>query len=87
MACAGAEIGGGLKNTTELHVMKYDAAMKSPDVGQWQRSVQDEHEQMVDNEVWTPVPKTEVPADAKVLTTRTVRKICSMQCASWNRLD
>jgi Reverse transcriptase (RNA-dependent DNA polymerase) len=69
MAFVGAGIGGGFENTTELHVMKYDAAMKSPDAGQWKRSVQEEHDRMVDNEVWTPVPKTEVPADAKVLTT------------------
>jgi hypothetical protein len=29
IACVGAGIGGELKNTTELHVMKYDDAMKS----------------------------------------------------------
>jgi hypothetical protein len=49
IACVGAGIGGGFKTTTELHVMKYDEAMKSPDAGQWQRSVQEEHERMVDN--------------------------------------
>jgi hypothetical protein len=49
IACVGAGIGRGFKNTTELHVMKYDGAMKSPDAGQWQSSVQEEHDRMVDS--------------------------------------
>jgi hypothetical protein len=35
IACAGAGIGGGFEHTTELHVMKFDAAMKSRDAAHW----------------------------------------------------
>jgi methylmalonyl-CoA mutase N-terminal domain/subunit len=31
VGCIGAGVGGGFENTTELHVMKYDIAMKTPD--------------------------------------------------------
>jgi hypothetical protein len=69
IACVGAGLGGGFENTTELHVMKYDEAMKSPDAEQWQRAVEEEYERMVENGVWTPVPKSEVSNEAKILTT------------------
>jgi hypothetical protein len=42
--------------------------MKTADVNSWKVAVEEEHNRMVENEVWTPVPKAEVPADAKVLT-------------------
>jgi hypothetical protein len=48
--------------------MKYDAAMQSPDSEGCKQAVEEEHQRMVDNEVWTPVLKSDVPADAKVLT-------------------
>jgi hypothetical protein len=41
IACVGAGIGGGFATTTELHVMKYDAAMESPDAAQWKKAVED----------------------------------------------
>jgi hypothetical protein len=68
IACVGAGIGGGFTTTTELHVMKYDAAMESPDAAQWKKAVEEEHDRMVNNKVWIPVPKSEVPQKAKVLT-------------------
>jgi hypothetical protein len=67
-ACVGAGLGGGFENTTELHVMKYDEAMKSPDAEQWQRAVKEEYERMVENGVWTPVQKSEVSNEARILT-------------------
>jgi hypothetical protein len=68
IAGVGAGIGGGFVTTTELHVMKYDAAMESPDAAQWKKAVEDEHDRMVNNNVWIPVPKSNVPQEAKVLT-------------------
>jgi hypothetical protein len=68
IACVGAGLGGGFEHTTELHVMKYDTAMKTADANSWKMAVEEEHNRMVDNEVWTPVPKSEVPVGAKVLT-------------------
>ena len=52
----------------ELHVMKYDTAMKSSDAEQWRKAVEKEYERMEENGVWTPVPKSTVPTNAKVLT-------------------
>jgi hypothetical protein len=66
--CVGAGIGGGFEHTTELHVMKFDAAMKSRDAAHWKKSVEEEYSRMEDNEVWSPVPKSVVPQDAKILT-------------------
>ena len=68
IACIGAGIGGGFDNTMELHVMKYDTAMKSSDAEQWRKAVEEEYERMEENGVWTPVPKSTVPTNAKVLT-------------------
>jgi hypothetical protein len=68
IACIGAGIGGGFDNTMELHVMKYDTAMRSADVEKWKKAVEEEYELMEENGVWTPVPKSTVPPNAKVLT-------------------
>jgi hypothetical protein len=64
----GAGLGGGFKNTAELHVMKYNDAMKTKDADKWQVAVEEEHERMVENNVWNPVEKDEIPEGAKVLT-------------------
>jgi hypothetical protein len=61
IACVGAGVGGGFANTTELHVMKYDQAMQSQDAEQWNKAIEDEHNRMEENNVWTPVAKSEVP--------------------------
>ena len=68
IACVGAGIGGGFENTSELHVVKYEAAMNSPDAAKWTKAVEEEDQRMEENGVWSPVPKSEVPADAKILT-------------------
>ena len=31
--CVGASLGGGFANTAELHVIKFDEAMQTPDAG------------------------------------------------------
>jgi hypothetical protein len=64
----GAGVGGGFDHTTELHVVKYRDAMASGDATQWSRAVEEEHDRMVDNEVWSPVHKEDIPPNAKVLT-------------------
>jgi hypothetical protein len=43
IAYVGAGIGGGLEHKTELHVMKFDAAMKSSDAAHWKKSVEEEY--------------------------------------------
>jgi hypothetical protein len=37
--------------------MKYDTAMKTRDAAQWKKAVEDEHDRMLENDVWTPVNK------------------------------
>jgi hypothetical protein len=58
----------GFENTTELHLMKYDEAMKSLDDDEWKQAVKEEYERMVENVVWTPVQNSDVASDAKIIT-------------------
>jgi hypothetical protein len=67
IACVGAGLGGGFENTSELHVMKFDEAMKTSEAAEWKKAVEEEYQRMVENDVWTPVPKSEVGNDAKIL--------------------
>ena len=68
LGCVGAGVGGGFEHTSELHVMKFDEAMASKDMAEWAKAVEEEHERMIENKVWTPVPKVDVPHGAKILT-------------------
>ena len=65
----GAGLGGGFGSTTELHVMKYKAAMKTADSNKWKVAVEEEHARMIKHGVWIPVTKTSIDNNAKVLTT------------------
>jgi hypothetical protein len=67
LICIVAELGGGFQNTQELHVKKYKEAMKGSDKDKWKNSVFEEHERMVKSQVWTAVPKKDVPNNAKVM--------------------
>jgi hypothetical protein len=64
----GAGLGSGFVNTQELHVMKYDIAMATPDAKEWEKAVDKEHEQMVNSSVFKTTPLDEVPEDATILT-------------------
>jgi hypothetical protein len=68
LACVGAGIGGGFEHISELHVLKYDQAMNGPDADKWATAVEEEHNRMLNNEVWIPVSPSEVPEDEKILT-------------------
>ena len=68
IACVGAGIGGGFSNTNELKVMKYKAAMASPEAKGWKEAVVEEHDRMVQHKVWKPVKRKDVPVGAKVIT-------------------
>eukprot|EP00957_Ditylum_brightwellii_P123174 9391202-Ditylum_brightwellii.AAC.1 len=48
--------------------MNFDEAMASKDKKKWEKAVDKEHDKFVKYSVWKPVPKSEVPKDAKVLT-------------------
>eukprot|EP00957_Ditylum_brightwellii_P130225 9934192-Ditylum_brightwellii.AAC.1 len=49
-----AGIGGGFTHTQELKDMKYNEAMKT-NHKIWAKTVEEEHDRMVKNLVWTPV--------------------------------
>lgn len=67
IACVGAGIGGGFNHTSELHVMKYDQAMASPDRDEWNKAVEAEHENLKHYNVFKPVLKSELPKGTKVI--------------------
>jgi hypothetical protein len=64
----GAALGGGFQNTAELRPMKYGPAMEGADKLNWSKAVDEEYERMVEHGVFQPVPRSEVPAGAKIIT-------------------
>ena len=67
-------IGGGFANTQELHVLKYNATMQTPDAPKWTKAVDEEHERMVKHHVWKAKKRDEIPPDAKILSSTWVLK-------------
>jgi hypothetical protein len=68
VAGVGAGLGGGFANTNELHVMKYDEAMRGGDKRQWTQAVKEEFDRMNKHGVFEVVKASVVPKGAKVLT-------------------
>jgi hypothetical protein len=69
MGLVGAGISGGFQDTHELHVMKYDQAMKYKDKESWAAAVREEHDQMKKYKVFEAVvEKNKFPKQAKILT-------------------
>ena len=64
----GAGIGGRFDHTSELCPMKYEEAMATPKAKQWGKSVDMEHDRMVNHVVFKAVKKEDVPKFAKILT-------------------
>jgi Reverse transcriptase (RNA-dependent DNA polymerase) len=67
MGLMGAGVGGGFINTQELHVVKYNQAMKGPDKTQWEVAMKEEYNRMIKNKVWKAVPRASVPKEATIL--------------------
>ena len=68
VAGVGAGVGGGFTNTNELRVMKFKEAINGPDAKHWQKAVDEEYERMVKSGVFKVIPRKELEAGAKVLT-------------------
>ena len=49
--------------------MKYSEAMQGSDKDKWVQSVKEEHERMMEYKAWKPVKLSQVPPEAKILTT------------------
>ena len=67
-------VGNNFDNTHELHTMTYRKAMKSPDKCKWELAIEEEYRKMNQYKVFTPVPKEQVPHNAKILSTKWVMK-------------
>ena len=76
LAGVGAGLGGGFGNTMELKPMKLNKAMATDAVG-WIKAVEEEHERMLANDVWSPVKRSMVPKGAKILTSTWACKLKS----------
>jgi Reverse transcriptase (RNA-dependent DNA polymerase) len=55
--------------TDELHVKSFKAAMQSDDKDKWMIAVEEEHDRMIQNNVWTAINKHTLGKHEKVLTT------------------
>ncbi len=65
----GAASSGGFENTAELIPMKYDEAMQTKDKKGWEQSVKDEWERFKKYDVFRAVKRTDVPDNAKFVST------------------
>ena len=65
----GAGLGEGISNTIELHVKNYKQAMASIDRDKWLKAIDEEHNRMMQHEVWTAVDRSMVSGNGKILTT------------------
>ena len=65
--CVGAGIGSGIANTNELKVIGYDEAMQRKDKTEWMNSINEEHDRMLKNKVWSVVKKMDVPRNADII--------------------
>jgi hypothetical protein len=70
----GAAIGEGIEHTRELQVIKYKDSMNGPDKNEWKLAVKEEHDRMVNNNVWIPIQLNNLPPNIKPLSTTWVLK-------------
>ena len=75
LALVGAGIGGGFANTNELKVMNYKQVMQSPDRAAWEEEIENEFKRFEKFNVFTVVPRNELPSDAKVMSTTWAMKM------------
>ena len=52
----------------KLHIIKFDEAMQMPDASKWIKAVEEDHDRMQKYNVWEPDPESQVPENAKILT-------------------
>jgi hypothetical protein len=67
VALVGAGLGGGFENTSELHIVKFKAAMVTKDHAKWETAIEDKHQHVADSGAWKAVPHAELPCGAKVV--------------------
>ena len=65
----------GIKHTSELNVLNYKKAMRSPDAEEWHREIRNEKAQFKKYNALTAVPRSLLPKGAKVLMTTWAMKL------------
>ena len=68
LSAVGAGLGGGFSNTSELKVMNYKEAMRSPEKEQWIKEIGNEKRRFDKFGAVTPVPRSSVPVGSKIMT-------------------
>ena len=68
MALIGAGVGGGIKHTSQLKVLNYKKAMRSPDADEWQQEIRNGKARFDKYNALTVIPRRLLPKGAKVLT-------------------
>lgn len=71
----GAGIVGGFTSVDELRVMNYHEAMAGEDSGEWKKEVVNEKKKFDKFNAITPVKRSELPANAKILETTWAMKL------------
>lgn len=64
----GAAEGDVFSNTEELRPIKYNEAMTTSDIAKWEEAVEEEQQKFAKYKVWETVPRNNVKANSKVLT-------------------
>ena len=79
----GAGLGHGITNTKELKVMAFDETLAQADKDAWIKSVDEEHQHMIDCGVWVPIRKEDLPPNCDIIdsTWSMKKKACDMYCA------
>ena len=78
IATVGTGVVVGFDHTSNLHVTKYDHAMKSKDKNEWKWSVEKEKESFKKHKVYKLLKRKNVPKGAKIVTsTWTMKKKAS----------
>jgi len=68
MALIGAGV-GGIKHTSQLKVLNYKKAMRSPDAEEWRKEIMKEKVSFDKYKALTAIPRSLLPEGAKVLMT------------------
>ena len=66
-ANVGTRVGGGFERTSKLKPMKYKQAINGPDAEKWKAEIENEHNRMVENKVFTVIKKSELEPGTKII--------------------
>jgi Reverse transcriptase (RNA-dependent DNA polymerase) len=68
-ALVGAGLGEDINHTQDLHVLTFQQAMKLPERDKWLIAIEQEHQRMLNHQVWELVTYSDVDITGKILST------------------